>query len=70
MIGMIHEETRDAVSSMNTTRDVAQRGVTLADEAGLVILQVRTGTSHAEEAVSMSASKLDESDVIPKTAIG
>lgn len=69
MIGMILTETRDAVSSMNTTRDVAQRGVTLADQAGLVILQIRTGTSDAVEAVSMFASKLDESDVIPKTAI-
>lgn len=70
MIGMILSETRDAVSSMNTTRDVAQRGVTLAGQAGLVILQIRTGTSDAVEAVSMFASKLDESDVIPKTAIG
>ncbi|WP_226507254.1 PAS domain-containing methyl-accepting chemotaxis protein [Pseudomonas sp. MWU16-30317] len=70
MISMILTDTRDAVSSMNTTRDVAQRGVTLADQAGLVILQIRTGTSDAVEAVSMFASKLDESDVIPKTATG
>jgi methyl-accepting chemotaxis protein len=70
MIGMILKETRDAVSSMNATRNVAQRGVTLADQARLVILQIRTGTSHAVEAVSLFASKLDESDVTPKTAIG
>jgi len=67
MIGKVLSETRDAVSSMNTTQDVAQRGVTLADQAGLVIRQIRTGTSDAVEAVSMFASKLDESEVIPKT---
>jgi len=66
MIGKILAETRDAVSSMNATHDGARRGVSLADQAGMVILQIRTGTSDAVEAVSMFASKLDESDVIPK----
>ncbi|MEB0045914.1 MULTISPECIES: PAS domain-containing methyl-accepting chemotaxis protein [unclassified Pseudomonas] len=69
MIGKILSETRDAVSSMNITQEGAQRGVTLADQAGLVILQIRTGTSDAVAAVSMFATKLDESDVIPKTAV-
>ena len=70
MIGMILSETRDAVTSMNATQEGAQRGVQLADQAGSVILQIRTSTSDAVQAVSMFASKLDESEVIPKTAIG
>ena len=70
MIGMILSETRDAVTSMNATQEGAQRGVSLADQAGSVILQLRTSTSDAVEAVSMFASKLDESEVIPKTAVG
>jgi len=69
MIGKILSETRDAVASMNATQEGAQRGVSLADQAGLVILQIRSGTSDAVEAVSMFASKLDESDVIPKSAV-
>lgn len=70
LISKILSETRDAVTSMSATQDGAQRGVTLADQAGLVILQIRTGTSDAVEAVSMFASKLDESDVASNTAIG
>ncbi|TWC11283.1 methyl-accepting chemotaxis sensory transducer with Pas/Pac sensor [Pseudomonas sp. SJZ085] len=70
MIGMILSETREAVASMNVTHEGALRGVTLADQAGSVIVQIRTGTTDALEAVSMFASKLDESDVIPKTAVG
>ncbi|MGE8097648.1 methyl-accepting chemotaxis protein [Pseudomonas fluorescens] len=70
MIGKILSETREAVVSMNATQEGAQRGVTLADQAGSVILQIRSGTSDAVEAVSMFASKLDESEVIPKTAVG
>ncbi|BBP59765.1 PAS domain-containing methyl-accepting chemotaxis protein [Pseudomonas sp. St316] len=70
MIGMILSETRDAVASMNETHEGALRGVTLADQAGSVIVQIRNGTTDALQAVSMFASKLDESEVIPKTAIG
>ena len=70
MIGMILSETRDAVASMSSTQEGAQRGVNLADQAGSVILQIRTSTSDAVQAVSMFASKLDESEVIPKTAVG
>jgi methyl-accepting chemotaxis protein len=70
MIGKILSETREAVVSMNATQEGAQRGVTLADQAGAMILQIRSGTSDAVEAVSMFASKLDESEVIPKTAVG
>ncbi|MBV4455494.1 PAS domain S-box protein [Pseudomonas sp. SWRI103] len=60
MIGKIISETHDAVESMHSTRDGAQRGVLLADEAKKVILQIRAGTANAVEAVSMFASKLDE----------
>ena len=70
MIGLILSQTRDAVSSMQATQEGAQRGVGLADQAGSVIQQIRTSTSDAVEAVSMFASKLDESEVIPKTAVG
>ncbi len=70
MIGMILSETRDAVASMSATQEGAQRGVNLADQAGSVILQIRTSTNDAVKAVSMFASKLDESEVIPKTAVG
>jgi len=70
MIGMILSETRNAVASMSVTHEGALRGVTLADQAGSVIVQIRAGTTDALEAVSMFASKLDESEVIPKTAIG
>jgi methyl-accepting chemotaxis protein len=70
MIGLILSETRDAVTSMNVTQEGAQRGVNLADQAGAVILQIRTSTSDAVQAVSMFATKMDESEVIPKTAVG
>ncbi|HCE5827442.1 TPA: PAS domain-containing protein [Pseudomonas aeruginosa] len=70
LIGKILSETRDAVASMSATQEGAHRGVTLVDQAGMVIIQIRSGTSDAVQAVSMFASKLDESEVIPKTAIG
>jgi len=70
MIGLTLSETRDAVASMSATQEGAQRGVSLADQAGSVILQIRTSTSDAVQAVSMFASKLDESEVVPKTAVG
>jgi methyl-accepting chemotaxis protein len=70
MIGLSLSETRDAVASMSATQEGAQRGVSLADQAGSVILQIRTSTSDAVQAVSMFASKLDESEVVPKTAVG
>ncbi len=59
MIGMILSETRNAVASMDATQEGAQRGVSLADQAGTVILQIRTGTSDAVQAVSMFASSHD-----------
>ncbi|WP_397428754.1 methyl-accepting chemotaxis protein [Pseudomonas asplenii] len=56
MIGMIQNETQQAIQSMNSTRDRASKGVGLADEAGTVILQIRDGASNAVQAVSMFAN--------------
>ena len=66
MIGKILTETREAVSSMNATQEGANRGVTLADQAGQVIVQIRDGASDAVEAVSMFATRLDESEVVSR----
>jgi methyl-accepting chemotaxis protein len=68
MIGRILGETQQAVASMESTQGRAVKGVELADQAGAVIVQIRDGASDAVEAVSMFASKLDESEVIPKGA--
>ncbi len=68
MIGRILSETQQAVASMESTQGRAVKGVELADQAGAVIVQIRDGASDAVEAVSMFASKLDESEVIPKGA--
>ncbi|WP_421958006.1 methyl-accepting chemotaxis protein [Pseudomonas ovata] len=59
MIGRILTETRDAVASMVSTRERAQRGVMLADQAGEVISQIQRGTSDAVAAVSIFASEHD-----------
>ncbi|WP_406643295.1 methyl-accepting chemotaxis protein [Pseudomonas californiensis] len=63
MIGKILAETREAVASMSATQEGAIRGVTLADQAGQVIVQIRDGASDAVEAVSMFANRMDEADV-------
>ncbi|WP_248806457.1 methyl-accepting chemotaxis protein [Pseudomonas sp. MWU13-2100] len=57
MIGMIQNETLQAIDSMNGTRDRAAKGVDLADQAGTVILQIREGASNAVQAVSMFAGE-------------
>ena len=57
MIGLIQSETRQAIKSMDGTRDRAAQGVDLANQAGTVILQIRDGASHAVEAVSMFANE-------------
>lgn len=63
LIGQILNQTRDAVASMNQTQQAANHGVTLADEAGTVIVHIRDGASGAVQAVSMFAAALDEVDV-------
>lgn len=57
MIDTIQDETRQAVSSMNNTRDRARKSVELADEAGRVIVKINQGTTSAVDAVSMFASQ-------------
>ncbi|MGC5701312.1 PAS domain S-box protein [Pseudomonas sp. NFXW11] len=57
MIGMIQNETQEAIKSMDGTRERAAKGVQLADQAGTVILQIRDGASEAVQAVSMFAGE-------------
>ncbi|WP_119741560.1 PAS domain-containing methyl-accepting chemotaxis protein [Pseudomonas sp. Larv2_ips] len=57
MIAMIQEETRQAIDSMEGTRDRAAQGVELANQAGTVILQIREGTGEAVQAVSAFANE-------------
>jgi len=57
MIGLIQSETRQAIKSMDGTRDRAAEGVELANQAGTVILQIRDGASNAVQAVSMFANE-------------
>ncbi len=57
MIAMIQDETRQAIDSMDGTRDRAAQGVELANRAGMVIVQIREGTSEAVQAVSAFASE-------------
>ncbi|AIG02468.1 putative MCP-type signal transduction protein [Pseudomonas fluorescens] len=61
MIEMIQSETRQAIDSMDNTRDRAAQGVDLANQAGTVILQIREGASDAVRAVSMFANDRVES---------
>ncbi|WP_404823664.1 methyl-accepting chemotaxis protein [Pseudomonas capsici] len=55
MIGVIQNETRQAIDSMENTRSNAVKGVDLADQAGSVIVKISEGTSHAVDAVKMFA---------------
>lgn len=57
MIAMIQDETRQAIESMDGTRDRAAQGVDLANRAGTVILQIREGTTEAVQAVSAFANE-------------
>lgn len=57
MIAMIQDETRQAIHSMDGTRDRAALGVDLANRAGAAILQIREGTSEAVQAVSAFANE-------------
>jgi methyl-accepting chemotaxis protein len=57
MIAMIQDETRQAIDSMDGTRDRAAQAVELANRAGTVILQIREGTSEAVQAVSAFANE-------------
>jgi methyl-accepting chemotaxis protein len=56
MVNVIQNETLIAIKSMDNTRERATTGVDLADQAGVVIQQIRDGASNAVEAVSMLAN--------------
>ncbi len=55
MIGVIQNETQQAITSMDATRSNASKGVDLADQAGSVIVKITEGTNNAVNAVSMFA---------------
>nr|WP_256672872.1 PAS domain-containing methyl-accepting chemotaxis protein [Pseudomonas sp. v388] len=55
MIGVIQNETRQAIESMDNTRSNAAKGVELADRAGSVIVQISDGTREAVNAVKTFA---------------
>ena len=56
MIEAMVGETRQAISSMETTRARAGSSLQLADEAGQVIVRIHEGTGRAVEAVSSFAA--------------
>lgn len=55
MILQIQNETRQAIVSMDSTRDRAANSVELANEAGRVIVDIYDGTNRAVDAVRMFA---------------
>jgi methyl-accepting chemotaxis protein len=57
MIQLIQNETRQAIDSMDNTRNNAAKGVDLADQAGSAIVQISAGTNNAVDAVRMFAGK-------------
>jgi len=57
MIGMIQNETQQAIDSMDNTRNSATKGVGLADQAGSVIVQISQGTNNAVDAVRIFAQQ-------------
>jgi methyl-accepting chemotaxis protein len=57
MIQLIQNETRQAIVSMDNTRNNAAKGVDLADQAGSAIVQISNGTNEAVDAVRMFAGK-------------
>lgn len=57
MIQLIQNETRQAIVSMDNTRNNAVKGVDLADQAGTAIVQISNGTREAVNAVRVFADK-------------
>ncbi|EIU1662252.1 PAS domain S-box protein [Pseudomonas aeruginosa] len=62
MISRVLQETQEAVKSVNTTNDRAAKGLELADQAGIVINQIRAGASEAVEAVKVFASLVEKAE--------
>jgi len=57
MIQLIQNETRQAIVSMDNTRNNAVKGVDLADQAGSAIVQISNGTNDAVDAVRVFAGR-------------
>jgi methyl-accepting chemotaxis protein len=55
-----HELAEDAVSSMEASKDKAEQGVKLANEAGQVILEVQDGARQVVQAISKLAAAVDQ----------
>jgi methyl-accepting chemotaxis protein len=55
-----HELAEDAVSSMEASKDKAEQGVKLANEAGQVILEVQDGARQVVQAISKLAAAVDK----------
>jgi len=65
MIGLIQSETRQAIKSMDGTRDRAAEGVELANQAGTVILQIRDGASGLSFNIDSANPRLRRTIVSP-----
>ncbi len=55
-----HELAQGAVSSMEASKDKAEQGVTLANEAGQVILEIQDGARQVVQAISQFTATLEQ----------
>lgn len=55
-----HELAQGAVSSMDASKDKAEQGVSLANEAGAVILEIQEGARRVVEAISQFTATLKQ----------
>ncbi|MDZ7888239.1 MAG: PAS domain-containing methyl-accepting chemotaxis protein [Pseudomonas sp.] len=55
-----HELAQGAVSSMDASKDKAEQGVSLANEAGAVILEIQEGARRVVEAISQFTATLEQ----------
>ena len=55
-----HELAQDAVNSMDASKDKAEQGVHLANEAGAVILEIQEGARRVVDAISQFTATLEQ----------
>ncbi len=55
-----HELAQGAVSSMEASKEKAEQGVTLANEAGQVILEIQDGARQVVQAISQFTATLEQ----------
>ena len=55
-----HELAQDAVNSMDASKDKAEQGVRLANEAGAVILEIQEGARRVVDAISQFTATLEQ----------